>query len=413
MNKVIRVTTLLLAFLVGCAPTALPTRVPTAVPPATDTPTPAPTSTPKATLTPPLPAPTAALSAAAPPVIQAPTPGLRPQDAELLFAAPVPAASDILEWRPPCVPVPHALHPNDHYWLRRPIPSGQVDWGLDWYPFGGNGFGQWRVHHGMDYANDPGTPVLAAGDGTVVWVHDGWTPIYILVEAPADTDPKDEQPPGTGGDGEDEPESNSESEPESASEEPETTSVSQRMLNPYGNIVAIQHDWGWQGQYVYTLYAHLLEIFVQEGERVRAGDLIAGVGNTGDSTGPHLHFEVRVGSNDYASTVNPALWVAPYEGWGNLAGRVTSAYGSDLYNAMITIYPADQEVAEEDIRVLSSYTNDTVNRDANWLENFVVPDLPAGEYELVVQVAGEVLRSRVHIQPGMTTFTRIHTSPSQ
>jgi murein DD-endopeptidase MepM/ murein hydrolase activator NlpD len=48
------------------------------------------------------------------------------------------------------------------------------------------------------------------------------------------------------------------------------------------------------GQEIKTQYAHLSEIFVNEGERVRKGQPIAQVGNTGKSTGPHLHYEVRV-----------------------------------------------------------------------------------------------------------------------
>jgi len=48
------------------------------------------------------------------------------------------------------------------------------------------------------------------------------------------------------------------------------------------------------GQEITTQYAHLSKIFVNEGERVRKGQPIAAVGNTGKSTGPHLHYEVRV-----------------------------------------------------------------------------------------------------------------------
>ncbi len=45
---------------------------------------------------------------------------------------------------------------------------------------------------------------------------------------------------------------------------------------------------------VTTLYAHCSEIFVEEGQIVGDGQVIAKVGSTGNSTGPHLHFEVRV-----------------------------------------------------------------------------------------------------------------------
>lgn len=56
----------------------------------------------------------------------------------------------------------------------------------------------------------------------------------------------------------------------------------------YGNHVVVQHAAGYS-----TLYAHMLRTNVAWGQSVRAGDLIGWVGSTGNSSGPHLHFEIR------------------------------------------------------------------------------------------------------------------------
>lgn len=68
----------------------------------------------------------------------------------------------------------------------------------------------------------------------------------------------------------------------------------------YGNMIEIRHPFGYT-----TRYAHLSRIRVSEGERVSRGDLIGDMGNTGRSTGPHLHYEVRLNGDP----VNPMTFI--------------------------------------------------------------------------------------------------------
>jgi murein DD-endopeptidase MepM/ murein hydrolase activator NlpD len=66
--------------------------------------------------------------------------------------------------------------------------------------------------------------------------------------------------------------------------------VSSGDAGGYGLAVEIEHERPLRR----TLYGHLSELYVKEGDRVRQGEVIGRVGSTGRSTGPHLHFEVRV-----------------------------------------------------------------------------------------------------------------------
>jgi murein DD-endopeptidase MepM/ murein hydrolase activator NlpD len=68
----------------------------------------------------------------------------------------------------------------------------------------------------------------------------------------------------------------------------------------YGNLIKIRHDFG-----IETRYAHLSQIRVTVGQRVSRGDLIGDMGNTGRSTGTHLHYEVRVNGR----AVDPMIYI--------------------------------------------------------------------------------------------------------
>jgi murein DD-endopeptidase MepM/ murein hydrolase activator NlpD len=81
------------------------------------------------------------------------------------------------------------------------------------------------------------------------------------------------------------------------------TVIEARPASGYGNLITIDHGGG-----IVTRYAHMRasSIIVDVGQQVEAGQQIAGVGNEGGSTGPHLHFEVR--QND--QFINPEPFLA-------------------------------------------------------------------------------------------------------
>lgn len=88
-----------------------------------------------------------------------------------------------------------------------------------------------------------------------------------------------------------------------------------KWAGAYGNAMLIQQDDG-----TYSLVAHLSQFRAKAGQRVEAGQVIALSGNTGRSTGPHLHWEIRTGPQ-YGSSIDPMGWVGrTSQGSGSSAG---------------------------------------------------------------------------------------------
>ncbi|BAV94251.1 M23 family metallopeptidase [Ichthyobacterium seriolicida] len=96
-----------------------------------------------------------------------------------------------------------------------------------------------KMHSGLDFAAPEGTPIYSTGDGIV----------YAAKSL---------------------------------------TTKNRRLNNGYGNVVIIDHGYGYK-----TLYAHMKEFNVKKGDKVKRGNIIGYVGNTGSSTAPHLHYEVH------------------------------------------------------------------------------------------------------------------------
>ncbi|MFH7596613.1 M23 family metallopeptidase [Streptomyces racemochromogenes] len=116
----------------------------------------------------------------------------------------------------------------------------------------GKGGTMWaHKHSGQDFAVPVGTPVHAASAGTVV-----------------------KAGPNGGGDG-----------------------------PAYGNAIVVKH-----ANNTYSQYAHLSKILVKVGQKVAVDEKIALSGNTGNSSGPHLHFEIRTTPN-YGSAINPVVFL--------------------------------------------------------------------------------------------------------
>jgi murein DD-endopeptidase MepM/ murein hydrolase activator NlpD len=184
----------------------------------------------------------------------------------------------------------------------------------------------------------------------------------------------------------------------------------------YGNLVILEHKFPGIDPPFFTLYGHLSKVEVHIGQVVEAGDEIGKVGSSGVAIGSHLHFEVRLGQNDYDSNRNPVLWLKPLTGsdgnlFGVIAGRLVDGQGKLIYTRDFTIqYFRDPQGPQTAVYGIETYAPEKhpVGKDDLWQENFSLGDLQAGEYRLTFVWKGKLFERWVEVQPGeltLVTFT--------
>jgi len=184
--------------------------------------------------------------------------------------------------------------------------------------------------------------------------------------------------------------------------------------NFYGNLVVLEHHLPGMEEPVYTLYGHLSTVMVQVGQSVKRGELLGEVGATGRAIGSHLHFEVRVGDNQYADTRNPGLWFFPRKDedgqqYGALAGKLGNAQGNPIYSTLKAEYYPDINGSPDNTFYIETYATDIdpIGNNDTYQENFVLPDLPPGWYRIALNASGKWTERWVEVEPGKLSFVTI------
>ena len=244
-----------------------------------------------------------------------------------------------------------------HTWFRRPIAPDDQPYIDQTYRYGSTMGGNFQQHQGVEFNNADGTPVHAIGDGVVVFA------------GPAEQG---------------------------------------------ANTVAIRHDRRLRGLYLYSVYYHNTALLASVGRRVRAGDVIATVGNTGRATNDHLHLEIHATPRDSVSlvvdpnerypkyTVNPELWIEPLPGTGIVAGQVWDGRGRPVSQARV--YGLIKAEPQETPFSFAEAYGEHNHPDPVYREHFAVSDVAPGEYTLSVLVDGRRVTKRIRVAAGQVAW---------
>lgn len=227
------------------------------------------------------------------------------------------------------------------------------------YPYGTDAGGEYLLHHGVDIGNPDGTPILAVADGTVVY---------------AGTDLEEQWGPQT---------------------------------DFYGHLVVVRHDAQAEDGTVHTLYGHLTSLLAEAGDEVLTGDVLGTVGMTGVALGPHLHLETRLVADEYGTTRNPELFLAPRDGVGTIVGRLRDLENRPLPGRAVALFEAAGAITGTWVGATTTYPGVGVNPAAGWNENFVFGDVAPGAYILSTDTDGLRATVPVTVTAGAVTIAEL------
>ncbi len=246
-------------------------------------------------------------------------------------------------------------------WLKRPISPRDNPFIDQTYRYGSTMGGNFQQHQGVEFNNPDGTPVLAAGAGTVVFAG--------RAEAGALT------------------------------------------VTVRHDLTVTRRDTTYR---LYSTYYHNSSLSVKEGERVRTGQEISRVGNTGRATNDHLHLELPISPTDSLRaivdssqrfppyTTNAELWVEPLPGTGIVAGQVFGADGAPVRQARI--YGIAKRVPMETPFSFAETYGDKGHSHPLYAEHFAVGDVPAGSYVVGTEIGGRRVLRRITVAPGKLSW---------